>query len=1062
MVPEIGSGSDFGGGQTSRRAGRPSLLVVTFLMSVLVSLPDPPAVALGPSRQLTQYADARWGVDDGLPQSSVLALAQTDDGYLWLGTEQGLARFDGVRFVPFELRTSGGAIDGFVSALCDDAGTLWVGTSRGLYRLDDGVFVEQRTADGSVIGDVESILRDRSGRLWVAAMDGVLRDENGHLRPFVDADGTRLEHVTALAESAEGRLCVAAEQVMCLEGGTFEEVAALTAASAGARVEWIAFDGGGALWAGTTGRGLLRFADGEVRVWDTSNGLPADWVLRLMADREGSVWFGCGVEELARISDRGLEVLPTSAGGSGEAVASLLEDREGNLWVGRFAGGLERLSALPFVPFSTAEGLEEPTVRAVLEDRDGVVWVGTAGGGLHRLENDRFVAVGTDTGLEPHDVLALAESRDGRLWVGTGGGGVYVREGGHYRRVSGAGLVAFALHEDPDGRMWAGGIGHVSRLVDGRFEAVAELSGINATAIVGRENGEVWFANAQGGVVRWRDGRVDRPGAEKGLDTEVVLSLYADDRGVIWAGTHLGGLYAVDGAETAKLTTEQGLCDNSVFSIVEDLSGRIWMTSNLGVFSVLRDQLEAVVQGRASRVDCRLFGVADGMRSNECNGGQQPVAWRDRAGRLWFATVDGVVRVDPRDVEDGEPPPVVVEELVANGRPFSQPPDGRELGLPPGRGSFSVRFTALTLTAPERVEFRHRLEGRDRDWVEDGAQRVAHYADLRARSYRFRVQARLPGGSWSEPGGVVAFRIGPRFYQTRWFLALLLLAVAGMVVTAHRTRVAVLERRQRHLEGVVTERTRELETARGELEHANATLELRVERAVEALRESDRMAAYGHLVAGVAHEVRHPILAIRTVAHLLARKLEGREETCEELDILERETERMSQLVDDLLELGRPRELELRAWPPVVLVEEAVASFRAESDTELAVETVCPGSLPPVQADRPAIVQVLLNLLHNARRHALGARRVVVGASLDGDAGRVRLTVADDGQGIPRRDQPRVFEPFFSTTGSTGLGLAIAHRLVREHGGRLSVSSSPGEGAVFTLELVVAEGAPRE
>jgi len=475
------------------------------------------------------------------------------------------------------------------------------------------------------------------------------------------------------------------------------------------------------------------------------------------------------------------------------------------------------------------------------------------------------------------------------------------------------------------------------------------------------------------------------------------------------------------------------------------------MSSNLGVYAVERGQLEAVVRGDRSRVECRLFGIADGMRSSECNGGQQPAAWRDRAGRLWFATVDGVVRVDPREVAASVAPPVVLEELVSDGRSFGLHAGAGGLELPPGHGKLSLRYTALTLSAPERVRFRYRLEGLDDGWAEAGQRRVAFYTNLWPRDYRFRVQAKNPGGPWGEPGAALDLRLQPRFFQTGWFLLLGVAMVAGSAIAVHRVRVAQLSRRQRRLEALVTERTRELE-------EVNATLEQRVEEGVEALRESDRMAAYGHLVAGVAHEVRHPVFALRAAAHLLTQRLAGADDPPEELDILERETERMSRLVDDLLELARPRQLELAPHAAGELVDEALASVLSHPDTTLRFDTEVADGLPAVLADRAALVQVLVNLLDNACRHAVGARRVVVGARSGEGGDTIRLSVADDGEGIPVRDQPRVFEPFFSGTGGTGLGLAIARRVVREHGGRLGVDSRPGQGTVFTIELRTAGG----
>jgi signal transduction histidine kinase len=1010
------------------------------------------AFALDPSLRLTQYRQQVWSSKDGLPQSSVRAITQSADGYLWIGTEQGLVRFDGARFVPFELRAADGLIDGYVNTLYSDADTVLVGTDIGLYRFTDGGFIEILTDSGGSVGSVWSILRDRSAHLWIAADTGLWQERGG--RAVADDAAVRagIDKSRSIAESPDGKLCVtstSSKRVFCREGNDFQELLT-TGAFAGSQPNPIAFDSSGAMWAGTPGSGMLLYENDRWRTAKTASG--SEFVVALLVDSHDSVWIGSPTAGLGRISRRGYEALPGPLGQTSCDVMTIYEDRTGNLWFGTNFDGLVCLSGGLFTPFSVSEGLRESSVNTVIEDHEGSIWLGTAGGGLHRLAGDQLQYYGVADGL-PADgnILSLAVDRQGRLWVGAPPGGILRKNGDRFVSVPGSGRVVLAIHEDHEGRIWAGRLGGIIRLEEGAFQPVESLQDFNAVAIDSRPNGEVWFASAQGGVKVWHDGEVTHLGGEQGFPDRLTVTVHTAADGAIWVGAHLGGLTWVADDAPFTFTSEHGLCDNSVFSILEGPAGRLWMSSNMGIFAVDKEALEAVARGHAERIDCRLFGEADGLRSAECNGGQSPSAWRDNAGRLWFATVDGVARVDPRDAIDRAPPPLIIEQVSSGGETIDLPLTGADLVLPPGnRGELAIRYTAINLTDAGQLQFRYRLQGPDQPWVEAGERRVAYYTNLRPRRHRFQVQARLAGSSWGEPGATLGLRVEPRFHETWWFLSLVVLALASLALAAHRGRVATLRRRQRRLQRLVAERTRELE-------EVNATLEQRIEEGVAALRESDRMAAYGHLVASVAHEVRHPIFALRAAAHMLTQKLTGSGETKEELEILGRETERMSRLVDDLLELGRPRELELQPWQPQELIDEALASLAHHPDAKLRFVRSVDQKLPQVMADRPAVIQVLVNLLHNACRHAVGATKVTVGATMNATGDRVCLTVVDDGQGISLTDQAKIFEPFFSGTGGTGLGLAIASQLVREHGGRLTVDSEPGQGAVFTMTLVKAE-----
>lgn len=1016
------------------------------IIITIIALSCPVAHALDPERMLSQYNQRVWTREDGLPQNTVRSLAQTVDGYLWVGTEQGLARFDGVRFVPMELRTHDGRIDGFTNVLYADGDRLWAGTPNGLYRLTGDGFVEVLGPEEKSVGEVRAIFRDSQSRLWIGTEGRLFRVFDNRIEVFSDTNGVGLDGVTSISESAVAGLCFAADDVLCLSDGGLSKLAVLVDAADEIRSVYQAVDKNGALWVIETGSRLKRIDDSQVRRWGKAEGLPDEFIRSLLVDRENAVWFGLGASGLARIGRRGVEMLAGPRGHSSIEAVALLEDREGNLWVGTSGDGLIRLSDGLFSTFSVDEGLLERSVRTVMEDRQGVVWIGTAGGGLHSLVDGSITVHGPEVGLPTGDIMSLAFDNRDRLWVGTGGAGLFVRESGRFVNVPSVGRVVFSLHEDLKGRMWVGRLGGVDRSRGEEFQPVESLRLVNAADIENRGDSEVLFADGRGGVMVWRDGGVSRLGEEQGFPGDMTLAIHIDSDDGLWVGSHLSGLtYSADDT-VFRFTTDHGLCDDSVFSILEDDFGRLWMSSNLGVFAVEKDHLLAVARGEAATVDCRLFGAAEGMRSAECNGGQSPVAWKDRAGRLWFATGDGVVRVDPGEIAEAEVPRVRVEHAASGDQTTIIDESVEEITFSPDQRELSIRYTAMTLTKAEQVRFRFRLIGLHDDWVEVGDRREAYFVNLSPRRYRFEVQARVPGSPWSEKPAGLDFEITPRFFETRWFMALVGLAVAGIAAGGYRMRVGALYRRQQHLKALVAERTLELE-------QVNSTLEERVTRGIEALRESDRMAAYGHLVAGVAHEVRHPIFALRAAAHLLTTKLADSDLVGDELDIVGRETERISRLVDDLLELGRPRELEIVPCSVAELIDEAAASLSNNPEIDLPlVKTQVDPSLA-VMADRPAVIQVLVNLVGNACRHAIGATQVKISVAVDESGEATSLTVADDGAGISVTDQSKIFEPFFSGTGGTGLGLAIASRLVRGHGGKLTVDSILGEGTVFTIEL---------
>ncbi|MFO0748213.1 MAG: ATP-binding protein [Myxococcota bacterium] len=502
------------------------------------------------------------------------------------------------------------------------------------------------------------------------------------------------------------------------------------------------------------------------------------------------------------------------------------------------------------------------------------------------------------------------------------------------------------------------------------------------------------------------------------------------------------------GAEVKSVGVRQGLPWATVYALLPDSGGRLWMSGLTGLARVDGGALDAVADGRAPRLEPRVFGRGDGLPVDETNGGGN-VAARGPDGRLWFATPRGTVFIDPAAVaEPPRSPASVLEEVRAGARRLAR--NGGEVA--PDERTLLIRYTAPTFDRPDALRFRYRLDGVDADWVDAGSRRVAMYTGLDPGVRTFRVAALADGAADYGPEASIALELRPAFVETAVFKALLAALALALVALVHRWRTRQLVARQRLLGHLVDERTRELAHAQSELVALNADLEQRVDRAVTSLRAAERMAAYGHTVAGVAHEVRQPLFALGTTAFVLGDKLRDRPELAGELQLLDRETRRMNRVMEELLDFAKPRELLLGPTDLAGLVREAVDTFRAEHDPEarVPVTLALDEALGEVRLDAGRLQQVLVNLLHNAQKHAAGLTRVTV-ATLAAGPGRVAIEVGDDGRGIAPGDLERVFEPFF-TTGGTGLGLAIARRIVVEHGGDMTVRSSAA-GTTFRIEL---------
>lgn len=1048
------------------------------------------AEGLEPGKRLSQYGLDVWQQEQGLPQNTVQAVLRGRDGYLWLGTQEGLVRFDGARFTTYDRRNTPELKHNSILALAQAPdGTLWAGTNGGgiLCRHRNGTFSSIGTAEGLGTPIVWSIAFDASGDAWVGGDgNGVQRFSGGRaVQRIGRREGLPVEQVRVLAFDPAGALWVGTTGggAAVVRGGRVERVYGEDVLGSGL-VRGLAPGAGGSVWVATSGGGLTLVKDGATTSYRESNGFPSDQVTSLHVDAAGTVWFGTWGAGVGRLKNGVAEVLGTREGLSNDQIWAVTTDEEGSLWIGTWVGGLNRLRDGKFLSYTTREGLTNDNVRAVCQGRDGSVWIATAGGGLNRLKDGRVTAFREADGLPSDHVSALLEDSRGTLWVGTNLGGAARLTGGRFTPVGpprGLGRHDVrAFLEDRHGNVWiaaiAGGLTRVAP--DGTLRIFTVADGLPTerfVAIAEAPDGAIWLGSSGGGVTRLSDGGVRVYTAKNGLSSDRVIALLADPDGTVWAGTSGGGLNRIRDGKVASVTTRNGLYDDLVQVILDDGKGSIWMTCNKGVFRVSRADLEAVADGRAASLGSVAFGTSDGIRSASAAGGQQPAGFIAADGRLWFPTYRGVAVLDPARIRtSGRSPRVAIEDVFVDGRPA----DLRgELVLPPGTERVEIHYTALTLVAPDRVRFRIRLDGLEAGPVDVGTRRVAYYTNLPSGRYLFRVTAADASGEWGEGVTSLSFRRAPRARESWWFWAGLALFATATTAGVVRWRVARHRRRETELIVLVEQRTHSLseekvraEEALVKAEEARVDAERHREVAERASAEAEEASrTKSRFLANVSHELRTPLNAIIGYSEMLSEEAseEGREALFRDLENVRTAALHQLDLVNSVLDLAKIEagklDLDVEDFPLGPLVDEATAVVRPllEKNRNTLVVTCSAGGTGRMTSDPMKVRQCLFNLLSNACKFTRDGRVDLEVRRFEEDGrGWVSFRVTDTGIGISEEKVSRLFEPFAQADlatshrfGGTGLGLSITRQLCLLLGGQVTVESTPGAGSTFEIRL---------
>jgi len=986
----------------------------------------PSSFALNPSLDISQYAHASWKNSDGFAKGEIVSLAQTPDGYLWIGSEFGLLRFDGVRIIPWQPPTGQSLPSRSIrSLLAARDGTLWIGTLNGLASLKDGRLTQYHELAGT---GINALVEGRDETVWIG---GLMR--------------------------STGRLCAAHRGSVQCSGGNEDSLR-------GAVVS-LYEEPGGTLWVGVTtglwrwnpgppifhelsaGLGTLQaFARGDhgeilvgsnSGIWQLAAGLQAPFRLpglarvdtgKLLRDRDGGLWVGTRGRGLLHLHRGRTDVFAQSDGLSGDSINRLFEDREGNIWVAT-TNGLDRFRELAVATISTKQGLSTVAVGSVQATSDGSVWLGTRDG-LNRWKDGEITTYGTGNARARRGVNASTRSNDGpvarfdvvqapfesasgRIWAATLQGIDYLANDRLIPVKGVPGGVVNAIVEDKAGDLWIANLEHgLVRLSLSNYDVQqipwARL-GLDPRAvhlIADHVQGGLWLGSIQGGIAYFADGQIRASyAAADGLGEGSINDFQWDQDGALWVATE-GGLSRLKNGRFATLSSKSGLPCDTVHWLIKDDTDSAWLYLACGLVRIAQGELNTWATDPTRTIHPTVFDASDGVRLHPfLTSNYSPRVAKSSDGRLWFVSGDGVSVLDPRHLPfNNLPPPVHIEQVIADRKPYDMAVGG--IQLPALIRDLQIDYTALSLVAPEKNRFRVKLEGWDREWQDVGTRRQAYYGNLPPRTYRFRVIASNNSGVWNETGAALDFSIAPAYYQTGWFRTLAVVTSLSLLWSAYRIRLRVIERHQ------------------AEITALNESL--------MKAQEQERTRIAGELHDGVMQQISALSLMLGTARRKIHSDVEAKAEIRDVQKKLIQVGTEVRQLSHDL----HPASLKDGGLP------DALRAYCDEFSRVRRVSVSCDADNAVRELSRGAalaLYRIAQEALGNVATHGAATH---VDVRLTRSNGRVSLTVSDDGKG---------FDP--DQIASGGLGLINMRERTRQLNGTFALDSEPGRGTTVRVTI---------
>ena len=1066
-------------------------LKIFIFFTIVLSCFYKPLFALNPDKKLHHNVISSWNVEDGLPQNYIKTMIQTKDGYLWFGTEEGLSRFDGLSFKNFNKRTHKAFNSNNIKTLFEDSKrNLWIGTGNGLVIFSNGEFKRLSIFDKQSSTEVRAIAEDNNGIIWIGTIEGhIYKKEKEQFKKIHNFSSNFKNRIHVFYVDNKNDFWISTDKGLYKKSEN-EQIKPFVLKDnlIDIIVLSILEDEKNTLYFGTYGAGLIQSTNNKVTVFTEKDGLSNNKITSLIRDKDGNLWIGTYGGGLNRYHNKSFSNITSSDGLLNNMVLKVFEDFEGNIWVGTYKG-LNRLKDGSLYTLTTHDGLAENDVNAVISDKNGNLWVGTWNSGLSVINKDKSINYTTKQGLSNNVIKTLYEEPNGNIWIGTYGGGLNLFKDNKFTNISNNKDLLdnniSTITKGKENSLWIGTFSSGLKLYEnGNFKSYTTKDGLKSNmirALYYDSEDNLWIGTKKGGLNLFKNSKFNVYDTSSGLSNNTVYSIYKDKEKNLWIGTE-DGLTLFKNNKFTVFNTTHGLYDDIALTILEDKHGYLWMSCNRGIYKVKKQDFLNISKGKSNKVKSISYGVDDGMKSRECNGGFQPAGFKAKNGELYFPTIKGLVVSDPDyQLKNTKKPPVYIEALMANGKKVKTK---KEILLKPEIDKLEFHYTALSYTSPKKVKFKYMLEGFDNEWINAESRRTAYYTNLPHGNYTFKVKACNNDGIWNETGAELKFEKLPFFHQTKTFYFLCWIFVMLLLFVIYKYRMKKIEKKHKQLgefnkklESEVKIKTLELKNQNVVLNNTNTKLQKTLDdlkNAQNKLISQARLALLGQMVSGVSHEIGNPLNAMTAGANNLNRFVKRNKELLNEIN---NESEELKELLDinelseratSLIRIGNERIKNILNNLRVYLqggkapvedldvikgMETSLAIFGKKIERQnIKVKTKF-DDLPKVRCKAGELNQVFTNLIVNSIDAMPKGGTLELNGQVSED--KIIITIKDTGPGIPDDIKESVFEPFFTTKQAakgTGLGLYISYEIITKLNGELKLKDSL-EGAEFIISL---------
>ena len=1029
-----------------RDSFKPLLLAIILLLSSSFIWAQNIEKGKDAQKTFSQYSINRWNNENGLPGNAVKDIIKTSDGYIWIATFDGLARFDGIKFTVFDKDTAPNfKTNGILSLFEDHHKNLWLGTDgTGVLKYQQGKFDTIQTSPTLKNAFITSFAQTKDGTIWVGTKNGLAKLTDNQLTKVNEFPSLRTVSINSLLVDAQDNLWIATSNTGLIKKSDnyikqYTTNEGVISNSFGALFE----DSKKTMWAGTD-NGLMAIQDGY-HIDNLSNkyNLPHGFINTIFETEYGDILIGT-TYGLLWIRDDNIKIYTEKDGLPNNNVTAIINDGEGSLWVGTYKGGLVRLKDGLFLNYGIKEGLHNNFINTIYEV-DSIYYIGTEGG--ISIFHDGIIKnySSPNNSAFQNWVKAFLKDDTGNLWVGTYDG-LYKFDKGLKKVLSkNEGLSSNKIRsiiKDDKNQLWVGtanGINIINK--NHQITILDKKNGLQSTFIMclsKNKNGSILIGTNGGGLSMYKDREVKTFTMKDGLAGNVVFNIFQENNGLIWLSTD-NGICSYDGKSFTTYNVANKLFKIAVFQTIIDESNKVWVATGKGIYTIDKKYLlESVTKTEDITAKIKLYDKAYGMRSMGINGGSSGIL--DEQGKIWFPTAKGISILDTKAVSQNLKRPTVVIEKVMVGKNKFLP--YKNLKIEAESSNIEIHYTGLYFFAPERIQFQYKLEPFDKEWINARERRIAYYNNLLPGNYTFKVRAANDGGVWHEDFKSIKLTKEAYYYQENWFKALIGLVLLALAVALYFFQVWGIKSKNLKLAGQVKKRTEDINAQKEALERINASKD--------------------KLLSIISHDLKGPLKSIRQILSLMSSGHVTQDEFKSLTNNLQQDVGNSVNLLDNLLNWSKSQMHGIKVTEVEIdlheIINENYKLFKSSLDkNKLSYTNEVPvGEI--ALADFNMIKLVIRNLIANAIKFTPQGGKISIFSNTKGTF--LEVSVSDTGIGMTNIEKEKIFEVKESFTkiagrseAGTGLGLILCKEFIEKNGGTIKVNSQKGKGSIFTFTI---------